>query len=68
VDAEWQEDWIPKTYDKSSIYIFNATPAGWIGFIILKYYPILNKFYRAYIQPHLSWQIREKIGRVSRET
>jgi hypothetical protein len=67
-NAEWIVDWRPKYYDKSTLYIYNATPAGLIGFLILKSYPILKKSYETYIQPHLSTRIQEKIGRLSRET
>ena len=58
-DAEWHEDWKPKSYDKSELYIFNATPAGLIGFVILKFYPLLKKYYQAYIKPHLPRPIQE---------
>lgn len=58
-DAEWHEDWRPKSYDKSKLYIFNATPLGLIAFVIMRSYPILKKHYYRYIKPHLSRQIQE---------
>ena len=67
-DAEWHVDWRPKSYNKSTLYIYNTTPAGLIGFVILKSYPILKKYYEGYIQPHLPRRIQEKIGGFSRET
>ena len=67
-DAEWHADWKPGSYEKHTLYIFNATPAGLLGFVILKAHPILKKYYEAYIQPHLPRGIQEKIGRLSRET
>jgi CelD/BcsL family acetyltransferase involved in cellulose biosynthesis len=67
-DAEWHRDWNTKYYDKSKLYIFNTTPAGLIGFVILKSYPILNKHYHAYIRPHLPRRIQEWIRRHSHET
>ncbi len=67
-DAEWHVDWRPKAYDKSTLYLFNATPAGLIGFVILKAYPILKKHYQAHIQPHIPRSIQEWIGRLSHET
>ena len=67
-DAKWHRDWKPKSHNKSTLYIFNATPAGLIGFLILKSYPILKKYYETYIQSHLSTRMQEKIGRLSRET
>ncbi len=67
-DAEWHMDWRPKSYDKSTLYIYNTTPAGRIGFLMLKSYPLLKKYYTVYIQPHLSRRIQEKIGGLSRET
>lgn len=67
-DAEWHMDWKPKSLDKSTLYIYNATPLGLIGFVILKSYPLLKKYYEAYIQPHLSKRTQEKIERLSRET
>ena len=67
-DAEWHVDWRPSAYDKSTLYLFNATPAGLIGYAILKSYPILKKQYQAYIEPHLPRRIREWIGKLSHET
>jgi hypothetical protein len=67
-DAEWHEDWRPKSYGKSKLYLFNTTPAGRIGFMILKSYPILTNYYQAYIEPRLSTRIREWIRRFSHET
>ena len=66
--AEWLGDWRPKSYNKSKLYLFNTTPAGLIGFIILKSYPILKKHYQAYIKSHLSRRMQEWIGRLSHET
>jgi hypothetical protein len=57
-DAEWHGDWRPKSYDKLSLYLFNATPAGLIGFVILKLYPHIKKHYQTYIKPHLSQLIK----------
>jgi hypothetical protein len=67
-DAEWHVDWRPKAYDKSVLYLFNATPAGLIGYAILKSYPVLKKQYKAYIEPHLPTRIQEWIERHSHET
>lgn len=67
-DAEWHVDWKPSSYEKYTLYLFNTTPAGLIGSVILKSYPILKKYYEAYIQPHLPRGIQEKIVRLSRET
>jgi hypothetical protein len=67
-DAEWHVDWQPKAYDKSTLYLFNTTPAGLIGYVILKTYPILKKQYQAYIEPHLPRRIQEWIGRFSHGT
>jgi hypothetical protein len=67
-DAEWHEDWKPKSYDKSIFYLFNATPAGFIGYVILRSYPILKKHYQAYIKSRLSNRIQEWIGRRSHES
>jgi hypothetical protein len=58
-DAEWHEDWRPKSYDKLTLCLFNATPAGLIGFAILKFYPILQTHYQAHIQPHLPKRIQK---------
>jgi len=67
-DAEWHVDWMQRAYDKSTIYIFNATPAGLLGFIVLKSYPILKKHHQVYIQPHRSQRRQEWIGRLFHET
>ena len=67
-DAEWHGDWKQKSYDKSKLYLFNTTPAGLIGFVIMKSYPLFKKHYQAYIQPYLSKRIQEWIGRLSHET
>lgn len=67
-DAEWHVDWKPYSYDKSTLYIFNATPPGLIGFVILKSYPLLKKYYETYLKPHLSRRIQKKIEGLSRET
>ncbi len=67
-DAEWHVDWKPKSYDRSRLYLFNATPAGFIVFAMLRAYPILNKLYQAYIQPHLSPRAQEWVRRLSHET
>jgi hypothetical protein len=67
-DAEWHEDWKPKYYHRSRLYIFNTTPAGLIGFVILKSHLILMKQYQASIKPHLSTLIQEWIGKLSHET
>jgi hypothetical protein len=67
-DAEWHLDWRPKAYGKSNLYLFNATPAGYFGFVILKSYRMLKKQYQAHIQPHLSQRIQEWIGRLFHET
>jgi hypothetical protein len=67
-DAEWHEDWVPKSYDKSKVFLFNVTPAGLIGYTILKSYPILMKHYQAYIQPHLPKPMQEWVERLSHET
>jgi len=53
-DAEWHVDWKPKSYNKSRLYVFNTTPAGRVGFMILKYYPILKEYYQTHIKLHLS--------------
>jgi hypothetical protein len=55
---EWHADWKPKTIDISKLYIFNTSLAGIIGFVILKCYPILMKYYQIYIRPHLSRRIQ----------
>jgi len=67
-DAEWHVDWRPNAYDKSTLYLFNATPAGLIGYAILKSYPILKKQYQAYIEPHLPTWIQEWVERHSHGT
>jgi hypothetical protein len=67
-DAEWHVDWRPNSYDKSTLYLFNTTPAGLIGYTILKSYPILKKQYQDHIEPHLPRRIREWIGRLSHGT
>jgi hypothetical protein len=66
-DAEWHKVWMPKSYNKSKIYIFNATPAGLSGFVVLKTSQILMKHYHIYIEPHLSRRIQEWMGRLSNE-
>jgi hypothetical protein len=53
-DAKWHEDWNPRSYNRSILYLFNATPAGLSGFIIQKSFLILKTHYQAYIKPHLS--------------
>ncbi len=58
-DAAWHVDWKPKSHDKSKLYIFNATPAGFAGFMIIKSYSILKKHYQAHIKPHLSRWIQK---------
>ncbi|MFZ3115258.1 MAG: GNAT family N-acetyltransferase [Syntrophales bacterium] len=58
-DAEWHADWRPKTYNKSKLYVFNATPAGRVGFIIMKYYPTLKEYYQTHIKHHLSRRIQK---------
>jgi len=67
-DAPWHEDWRPKSYAKSNLHIFNATPAGILGYVILRCHPIFKKHYQAYIQPHLPQWIQEWIERRSHET
>ena len=66
-DAEWHADWKPKANEKSALYLFNTTPSGLIGYAILKSYPSVKKYYRAYIQAHLPGRIQEWIGRLARE-
>jgi hypothetical protein len=67
-NAAWHVDWRPKAYDKYTLFLFNTTPAGFIGFIIQKSYPVLMKHYQAYIQPHLPKPMQEWIERLSHET
>lgn len=67
-NAAWHVDWRPKAYNKCSVYLFNATPVGLIGFFIMKSYPILKKHYQAHIQPHLPRRMQEWIERLSHET
>ena len=67
-DAEWHVDWKPKSYDKSQLYIFNATPAGLIGFFILKSIPFFKKPYHSYLKSHLPKRIQAWIASLSHET
>lgn len=67
-NAAWHVDWKPKAYDKLTLFIFNSNPAGLLGFVIQKSYPILNKHYQAYIQPHLPKRMQEWIEKISHET
>lgn len=67
-NAAWHVDWKPRSYDKYTIFLFNTAPLGLIGLMIQKSYPILNKFYQAYIQPHLPNRTRKWIERLSHET
>lgn len=67
-DAQWHEDWRPKSYDKLKLCLFNTTPKGLFGYVILKSYPILKTHYQTHLQPHLPRKIREWIGRLSHET
>lgn len=62
-DSEWHKDWSPKYYDKSKLYLFNATLAGLSGFVLLKSAQIVKKHYRTYIEPHLPKRIGERTER-----
>jgi hypothetical protein len=44
-DAEWHVDWRPEYYDIFTLRHFNATPAGLIGFFLMKSYLILNNVF-----------------------
>ena len=61
-DSEWHKDWKPQTHDKFTLYLFNVSPIGLIGFVILKSYLILKANYQTYIKHRLSKRIRERIG------
>jgi hypothetical protein len=67
-DAEWHRDWKVQSYAKSRAYIFNTTPAGLVGYGMLKSYPVLKKGYLALVKPLLPRPIQEWIERLPRET
>ena len=67
-DAEWHRRWRTKQLNKSTLYVFNATPAGLIGFALLKSQQRLKKYYRAYIQPHLPQWVQILIRKLPHES
>jgi hypothetical protein len=62
-DAEWHADWRPKTLDISELHIFNTSPVGMIGFVLLKCHRVLEKNYRVHIKHRIPKSILERMGR-----
>ena len=62
-DAEWFALWRTKAYDKSQLRIFNATPAGSIGFVLLKSHHTIKGHYQRHLKPRLPGRVREWISR-----
>ena len=64
-DAEWHRDWKPQSYERSALYLFNASPGGLLGLVVMKGHRILKQKYAAHIQPRLPKRLQEYIGRLS---